>query len=182
MCTNLNEFSAKKRKNIRKNVIKCIINRKNWLQLLCYKQAKKAKISQLNQQNDQIVNGVKENTNWSAMENMGYREGSSKLSKHRRMSRAASLAVEAGEGIPLSRYATQSIWNEKKTSTKKSMHQRFCKLLCPCMVQFTYLFYTHLDLCFALVVFHKRNGAGTALQTFFTYKKIKFWLNLIFSQ
>lgn len=35
---------------------------------------------------------------------MGYREGSSKLSKHRRMSRAASLAVEAGEGIPLSRY------------------------------------------------------------------------------
>lgn len=40
----------------------------------------------------------------SAMENMGYREGSSKLSKHRRMSRAASLAVEAGEGIPLSRY------------------------------------------------------------------------------
>lgn len=35
------------------------------------------------------------------MENLGYREGSSKLSKHRRMSRAASLAVDA-EGIPLS--------------------------------------------------------------------------------
>lgn len=36
------------------------------------------------------------------MENLGYREGTSKLSKHRRMSRAASLAVDA-EGIPLSR-------------------------------------------------------------------------------
>lgn len=35
------------------------------------------------------------------MENMGYREGSTKLSKHRRMSRAASIAVET-EGIPLS--------------------------------------------------------------------------------
>lgn len=37
---------------------------------------------------------------------MGYREGSSKLSKHRRMSRAASLAIEA-EGIPLSRYVNK---------------------------------------------------------------------------
>lgn len=35
------------------------------------------------------------------MENLGYREGTSKLSKHRRMSRAASLAVDT-EGIPLS--------------------------------------------------------------------------------
>lgn len=37
------------------------------------------------------------------MENLGYREGSTKLTKHRRMSRAASVAVEA-EGLPLSRY------------------------------------------------------------------------------
>lgn len=35
------------------------------------------------------------------MENLGYREGTSKLTKHRRMSRAASLAVDT-EGIPLS--------------------------------------------------------------------------------
>lgn len=35
------------------------------------------------------------------MENLGYREGSTKLSKHRRMSRAASIAVES-DGIPLS--------------------------------------------------------------------------------
>lgn len=35
------------------------------------------------------------------MENLGYREGTTKLSKHRRMSRAASLAVDT-EGIPLS--------------------------------------------------------------------------------
>lgn len=39
---------------------------------------------------------------------MGYREGSSKLSKHRRMSRAASLAVDA-EGIPLSRWDSESL-------------------------------------------------------------------------
>lgn len=70
------------------------------------------------------------------MENMGYREGSSKLSKHRRMSRAASLAVEAGEGIPLSRYLykTINLQSEKKYQQGMSMHQRFLKLFCPCMV------------------------------------------------
>lgn len=41
------------------------------------------------------------NHNQTNMENLGYREGTSKLSKHRRMSRAASLAVDT-EGIPLS--------------------------------------------------------------------------------
>lgn len=149
MCTNLNEFSAKKRKNIRKNVIKCIINRKNWLQLLCYKQAKKAKISQLNQQNDQIVNGVKENTNWSAMENMGYREGSSKLSKHRRMSRAASLAVEAGEGIPLSRYATQSIRNKKKRQQKRACISAFANYSARVWFNLR-IYFTHISICVSL--------------------------------
>lgn len=65
------------------------------------------------------------------MENMGYREGSSKLSKHRRMSRAASLAVEAGEGIPLSRYKTINV--KTTNNGKKSMHQQilvcfFCSI------------------------------------------------------
>lgn len=46
------------------------------------------------------------------MENLGYREGSTKLPKHRRMSRAASVAVEA-EGLPLSRYVSFLCLNQK---------------------------------------------------------------------
>lgn len=73
------------------------------------------------------------------MENMGYREGSSKLSKHRRMSRAASLAVEAGEGIPLSRYKAINV---KSTTTKKEHASAISFSICFVRVWLTYLFYT----------------------------------------
>lgn len=80
------------------------------------------------------------------MENMGYREGSSKLSKHRRMSRAASLAVEAGEGIPLSRYATQSIRNEKKRQQKRACISAFANYFARVWFN-SRIYFTHISIC-----------------------------------